>query len=302
MTDLQHAILQTLAYHALFEFPLTREEITRGLISDRIFLEDEVYEGIESMIPERLSRVEGFITEPGNEHFVGLRKERYREAEKKFCKALRFVRVCRFLPFVRMIAVSNTLGYSNARAASDIDFFIIAEARHLWTARSFVTGLAALLHLRPTAFVRKNQLCLCFYHTTDHLSLESLAIPDDIYLPHWVAQLYPLYDAGNDYERFWNANAWIHNILPHAQSVKPVDRRTVRDSRGSRLIQRLLETGTQRFEPWLQRIQEAKLPPVLKQQRGLGTGVVTSPYLLKFHEDDKRAWLTRTWQQHVPKV
>lgn len=300
MTDLQHAILQTLAYHALFEFPLTREEMSRGLISDRIFLEDEVYGTIESMIPERLSRVEGFITERGYEHFVHLRKERYREAEKKFCKALRFVRVCRFLPFVRMIAISNTLGYSNARAASDIDFFIIAEARHLWTARFFITGLAALLHLRPTAFVRKNQLCLCFYHSTENLSLETLALAQDIYLPHWIAQLYPLYDTNDTYEHFWQANAWIKKILPHTQSVKPVSRRTVHPSGVSRSFQLFLEKCTMRAEPWLQRIQEAKLPPALKQQRGLGTGVVTSPYLLKFHEDDKRASLTRTWRQRIP--
>lgn len=297
MTDLQHAILQTLAYHALFEFPLTREEITRGLIHTERVSEEDIDRALEQLTPARLVRVKGFIVEKGHEHFVELRKERYREAEKKFRKALRFVRVCRFLPFVRMIAISNTLGYSNARPASDIDFFIIAEAGHLWTARFFVTGLAAFLHLRPTAFVRKNQLCLCFYHSTENLSLETLALAQDIYLPHWVAQLYPLYDANDSYEHFWQANTWIKKILPHAQSVKPVDRRTVHDSRGSRFIQRLLEAGTQRFESWLQRIQEAKLPSVLKQQRGLGTGVVTSPYLLKFHEDDKRAWLTRTWQK-----
>ncbi len=298
MTPLQRCILQTLAYHALFEFPLTREEIYRGLISDRPFSEEEeVYEALDTLIPHHLSRVEGFITEKGSEHFVQLRKERYRLAEKKFRKAMCFVWWCRFLPFVRMMAVSNTLSTSNAREASDIDFFIIAQKGHLWTSRFFVTGLAEILHERPNLFERKDKLCLCFYYATGDLSLESIALPQDIYLPHWIAQLYPLYDAQQYYEHFWRTNSWIKRVLPHAQSIQPVPRRTVQANKVSRTMQKWAERFLGRFEPFFARLQEAKLPENLKNQRHIGTSVITSSALLKFHEDDKRAAINNAWEQ-----
>ena len=190
-------ILSALAYYDQFEFPLTAQEIFFALPESegtRLSFE-EVERALHEAV--RLRTVEtkdGMYFLPGREDFVGIRHARYAVAEAKYKRVARFLKIARHAPYLRAAFVCNTLARSNARAESDIDLYLVAAPGRVWSTRLCVTGLAALLRVRPTVTESADRICLSFFVSTDALNVRPLAIEDDVYLAHWLQELYPVYD------------------------------------------------------------------------------------------------------------
>jgi|GEM_PF-913626 len=171
---------------------------------------------------------------PGDPSWLQRRKAIW--AWRKQKKARRWVRVLRFVPFVRMIAIGNDLGYGNCSDASDIDLVIVTAPRRVWFARLCVVALLRLSRQRPGEHSR-DAICPSFFLTTEAMDLEELQIgaesrimnneswdrcdaslPLDPYLLFWVTQLTVLYDVGGTYDAFWRANGqWARRWLPDAR-------------------------------------------------------------------------------------
>ncbi|MEK7516615.1 MAG: hypothetical protein AAB562_03395 [Patescibacteria group bacterium] len=229
------------------------------------------------------------------------RARRYRIAERKFRRARRVARLLRHMPFVRAIAVCNSLAVSNAREDSDVDLFLIAAPRRLWTARLLAVGLLRLLRLRPGETVR-DPVCLHFFVSADALSLRDVALPrspagsPDLYLAWWVTELVPLVDGGV-MEHFWKANAWAREQFPNAAPKVPSPRRSVLSpSAVSRFLERLVPQRAEVFAEWLQR---KLLPPELSARANRGTEIVLSASRIKCHADDRRAQYRSLWEERV---
>ncbi|MDO8622243.1 MAG: hypothetical protein Q7R80_03355 [bacterium] len=161
-------------------------------------------------------------------------------AWRKLKKARRWVRVLRFVPSIRMIAIGNTLGYGNCSDESDIDFVIVTAPRRIWFVRLCVVALLRLFRQRPGEHTR-DAICPSFFLTTEAMNLEDLQllphsssraeraggersreishqVPRDPYLLWWVTQLTVLFDRGGTYDAFWRANEqWVRRWLPDAQ-------------------------------------------------------------------------------------
>ena len=159
---------------------------------------------------------------PGNrgaEPEIELRWRRYRLAEGKFRRAVRFARLARLLPSVRLVAVGNSLAWSSAEGDSDIDMFVVAAPGTVWLTRFVLGSALALTGLRPTPTVQKDRICLSFLVSQDSLDLSGLRTgKDDVYLTYWLAGLVPLYDAGGVMSGLWAANWRLRSALPSAGS------------------------------------------------------------------------------------
>lgn len=290
MTPVETAILKALAWHALFGFPLTVEEV-RVAAPLKMTLEEAVA-GLASLrIAGRVGERRGFFFLAGREADVAERLARYDVAEFKFRRARRFVAVARFLPFVRAVFACNTLARSGAAATSDIDLAIIAAPSHVWTSRLFVTGLATLLHLRPLPQRLADTLCLSFYADESALDFEPFRLPDDESLPRWIADFYPLYDESNIASRIFEANSWILKVLPNALPPRAIPRRSCLPLLLP--LKRLVELLTSWLEPLARRFQEVIMPTALKAG---GPGVVLTDHVLKLHVTDRRAEQTRRYR------
>lgn len=229
------------------------------------------------------------------------RARRYRIAERKFRRARRMARLLRHVPFVRAIAVCNSLAVSNAREDSDIDLFLIAAPRWLWTARLLAVGLLRLLRLRPGETVR-DPVCLHFFVSADALDLRDVALPrspagsPDLYLAWWATELVPLVDGGV-MEHFWKANAWAREQFPNAAPKVPSSRRSVLSpSLISRFLERFVPRGVETFA---ERLQRKLLPPELSARANRGTEIVLSALRIKCHAEDRRAHYRSLWEERV---
>lgn len=288
--------LPTVLYFDIFDYPLTAVELRTWRIAWPV---DE--SGGFSRIQVPIERRQGFYFVSGRREIVKQRKERYIVAERKFNQALKFARFFRLLPSVKMIAVCNTLAHSNTSEEGDIDFFIVTEQGKLWLTRFWLQLFLRLLRRRP--FDRKgtvkDALCLSFFVSEDHLSLQDLAIDQgDIYLALWLAQLVPVYDPSNVRAALWQANQELLKLVPGAYPCEPVDRRKVPRTFWSRLFSFFSLPG---WEKITKRWQMNIFPLKIKTMANQGKSVVVTDQVLKFHVNDRREYYKNLWLERLKK-
>lgn len=300
MTAREHAILETLTYHDLFDFPLTAHEVhltTKPIhgVSQRdtlLALDDLKDNGL-------VGSLDGFWHLAGREEVVAKRKERYDIAERKFRIAKRFFRIARHMPFLRAAYVCNTLARSNARAGSDIDLFIVAAHGRVWLARLFVTGFAKLLRARPNITTAKDRLCLSFFNSEGALDLRPYAIENDVYLPRWLFDLYPLYDESGISGKIFAENAWARDRISGLRKPIGSVRRTFSGNRAfmKARLERLLDRTS--LERRAKAFQLRIMPENLKTNAREGRGVVLTDTTLKLHGLDRRAEIRDRFERAI---
>lgn len=209
LSGLERAILLTVLYADLFDYPLSEDEVYRQLAGRTA--ERAVFEhALHTLVGPYLSCTRGYVVWKGREQLVSMREHRQQAAPALWQIAARYARWLAWVPFVRMVAVSGSLAVENAEAHGDIDLFCITDARRLWIARLFIVPLSKLTRLFNTTF----PLYLCPNYI---LALNALTVSHrNLFTAHEVTQAVPLW--GNAaYQRFLNANHWVTDLLPHSR-------------------------------------------------------------------------------------
>lgn len=290
MNILQKSILSIIAYFNLFDYPLTSTEVWKYLWqSEKVPTFFEVISELEKLEKEgRVASGNGFYFLSGHEALIKTRNLRHVIAYRKWRRALRVVRVLRWFPFIRMIAVANTLAYDNADEGSDIDLFIATKAGRVWTTRFFVVLFLQLFGLRPNEKTRRDKICACFFVDEDHLDVANLALPGepDVYLHYWIATLWPVFvpepveGQPSIYEKFFDANKWIRKNAPNIHAIIP------------NMFRRVDATPQWRWalfpESFYRRLQERRFPDVIRTRLNKDTTVIANDHVLKFHTHDRR--------------
>ncbi len=266
------AILQTLLYADIFDFPLSLPEIHRYLVGVPASLSD-VARALNSRSPltDYVETRDGFFTLAGRGHLVELRRARTFTAQRLWPKAILYGQHMAALPFVRMVAVTGALALDNVDDDDDIDYLIVTEPGRLWLCR----GLVILL-VRWAA-QRGDVLCPNFF-----LSTAVLALPEhNLFTAHEVTQMVPI--AGLDvYHTIRRLNAWTNRFLPNAHGTP-----------------RVIGNGghPSRWQPWLELPLRTRLGNLIEQwemnrkirrfapQAGQNPEALFSPHHCKGHFD-----------------
>ncbi|MEK7067983.1 MAG: hypothetical protein AAB956_03225 [Patescibacteria group bacterium] len=303
IATLPQAILKTLAYFDIFNFPLTAWEIYKYLWVEDLADKSVSYLAVRQALNElaNVNYQDGFYFLNGQSELVRLRQQRQIIARAKYRRARWVVALFSVLPFTKMIAVCNSLAYDNARAESDIDFFIIAQAGKVWTARFLTTLALKFLRLRPTAITKQNKICVNFIIGADALNLQLLMIAGDIYFKYWLKQLVPLYNQGGILEKFIKANDFIGDYINNPVPALFCHKRKIGQGPTLKFIKLILEiiNGGSWVERLCKNIQLKVMPRSLREQAGKGTAVVMSDSVLKFHSNDRREEYRQKWQEHI---
>lgn len=288
------SIITTLAYFDIFDYPLTLAELRRYLWQGEPVTLGELAKLVD-VLPNVVQQ-SGLICFKDRTEIIATREQRYQESQRKFRKRLPYIRLLSFLPGVRAIFIVNTLAYQNVKASSDIDLLIITQPNKIWSTRWFTTSVAALLHLRPTPEHTKDTLCLSFYLTANHLSLESIRNTiGDVYLAYWLAQAYPAYDPANFAEKLLQANLWQQTFLPNTARQQAHPYRVIRENwlhKFTHAIGKLVL-----FESLWKKLQLRLMPAQLTHDP---TGsVVLSNTMLKLHTQNVRDEIEGKWRERI---
>ena len=224
---LERAIVQTVAYADVFDYPLTADEIHRYLIgvSAGRGTVRSLLQGANA--PGELSRSGRYFTLTGREAAVETRRARTTRAADFWRRGVHYGRRMSNLPFVRMVAVTGGLAMDNM-TDGDIDYLIVTEPGRLWLCRALIVALVRMAGLRGT------ELCPNYF-----LSERALVLTErNLFTAHEVTQMVPLAGLAT-YQQLRDLNRWTYAYLPNASGTP---RRLAAVEPNRRAAQRLVES------------------------------------------------------------
>jgi hypothetical protein len=231
MQPLEAAILRTVLYADVFDFPMKLEEIHHFLISDKPTSLAEITQTLNQSLwlKQKLQRIGDYVVYGGHIELIKIRQKREAASQHLWPQALYWGRWLAALPFVHMVALTGALAVRNAADGDDdLDYMLITSPHRVWLARAFAIAVVRIGRLRGVK--------ICPNYVLAETAL--LQMRRDVFLAHEVSQMIPLY--GHDYyRRFREVNDWVYEQLPNAlDPLFDVEQTT---TNAAKTIKRLLE-------------------------------------------------------------
>jgi len=304
---IKESILKTLAWFELFEHPLTQKELFGFLWrSPKISYEDFVRE-IDNLVNKKvIGKEQDFYFLYNKNGLVEKRLEKEKFVDNKLSILKKAVKKMRYVPFLEAVFLCNNLSFKTAKENSDIDVFIIAKDGRIWIVRFFTTVILSLFGLRRTKKKIKDKICLSFYCSSKYLNLRTIQINDkpDVYLIYWLSQLVPIYDVDNVQEKIKKGNSWIKDYLNNVDNYELFDKFfNIQDDKFSRIFKSFFQNAWKGkygdlVEKQLCEMQKTKMKMnAYSKQAENDTEVIINDKMLKFHENDRREYYKKKWNE-----
>jgi hypothetical protein len=296
LQSVETAILRTVAYADVFDYPLTLDQIHRYLVGVAAS-PSIVHQALHSnrLVPRRLTCTDSYYSLAGREATVQTRLRRAEIAARLWPTARRYGLSIASLPFVRMVAITGTLAMGNGEADADIDYLIVTAPHRVWLARSLAI---ALVH---RGRLERVEICPNYVVSTDALD----QFDRTFFSAHELAQMVPLY--GLDvYNRLIHSNGWARAYLPNAFDLD-VSRHPAESARphASR-IRRSLKQGVERVlqgklgNLWERRESSAKIHQLsIEAAYSEASAAAFTPQRCKGHMDDHGNHIQRAYTQRL---
>ena len=208
-TRLEPAILRTVAYSDVFDYPLHEAELCRyldGVAAGPV----EVRAALPGLTGVLVRDDDGLVALAGRDHRFELRRRRARESARLWPAARRWGRRVGGLPLVRMVAVTGALAVDNATPDADVDLLVVTEPGRVWLCRSLVIQAVRAARLGGTV------LCPNWLLAADALELRDRGL----FAARELAQMVPV--VGHEvYRLMRRLNAWSDRLLPNATGPPP---------------------------------------------------------------------------------
>ena len=284
---LENAILQTLAYSDIFDYPLTADELHRFLV---VSASRHDIEQCAAMMKDVFLK-DGYYFLASRDEIVELRKRREAVSRKIFKRAMFYGRILGALPFVRMVALTGSLAMLNLSKNPDMDYMLVTKHGRVWTARAFAIVLGKITRL--------------FGDTTcPNLIVSERALEwplHDLYSARELCQMIPI--ANTDlYLRLLAANSWVESFLPNAEAKTSefFTHRVLRKNSEVWKVWRLGELPLRgvfgdKFETWEMTRKIARF----SKQAGFGAETVFTADVCQGNFHHHRKWTQDVYQERL---
>jgi len=205
-------ILHTVHYYDLLDFPLTIDELWYAMGSDQeVSAARPTFQEFSTLLAgdTQLEQRDDYVFIAGREELINRRESVYPVKARLWGRLKWVVAIMRWMPFVRMIALSGSLALDNSKMNSDIDLFIVGRQGRLWTTRIFTKLLAICLGLHRWDSKVSGRFCLNHYVSDSALRLDQC----NLYTARLFSQLIPVYGFAC-YRTFQKENLWVRQFLP----------------------------------------------------------------------------------------
>ena len=212
MIQLQKAILKTLSYADVFDYPLTLPELYHFLIGPKASINDLAKALTET---KEVTQDGQFFFLKKRSKIVQIRQKKFGWSQKKLKIVKQVAKYLKLIPFIKMVAVTGNLAMSNAGQKDDIDLLIVTSQNRLWLTRLFTVLLVELVanRRRPKDQEVEDKICLNMFLAENYLSLPKKE--QDLFSAHEVFQAKLLWEKERTYQKFLKANQWAQKYLPN---------------------------------------------------------------------------------------
>lgn len=212
---MEKAVLKTIAYYDIFNFPLKAWEVHKWL-----FKKNAQLNAVEKIL-RKLEKKKILIKKndhyflSGKRNLVLIRKRKEEISANHLRKAKFIAAVFKIIPWVKLVGISGSLAMGASGKKDDIDFFIITENKRIWISRFFLIVLTTLAGVRrkrrEKALSAAGKICINLILEENNLALKG----SNIYLAHEVLQMHPLWQRDDVYFKFLHNNQWVFEYLPN---------------------------------------------------------------------------------------
>lgn len=222
----EQAIIKTLCYSDVFDYPLTRGEIYTYLLTPYPTTQKTINQATHKLVQKGSIIVSGrvggpdiFFALPKRQPIFSLRKKRFHAAHKKQKITRRVGKWLKKIPTIRAVFITGALAMANTDEKDDIDLMIITKTGWLWTTR-LITNIfldSQQTRRKPehtTINQIVNKICTNLYLDDSHLAMSPQR--HNLFTAHEVVQAKLLWQRGSVNRDFLTANAWISQFLPHS--------------------------------------------------------------------------------------
>jgi hypothetical protein len=267
----ERAILRTVTYAALFQFPLALPQLHRRLMDVSLDIASLRRLLDRPFLRARLAVTEGLVHPRGREEWLGLLRQRGERTAQLLAGHRGLLQALCRVPYVRLVALSGACAHGNA-TDDDVDVFLMVRRGRAWGVTAAIMLASKLLGVRRT---------LCVNYVLDE---SAAGLPEhDLVTASEIVGMKPV--AGREaYRRFVAANDWVAGFFPNFFGAHVPESADVPEVSAPRWLERLLDLGP---APLLEALARLVLRAWLRRA-GDAPGVVLSDRRLKLHLRDHR--------------
>lgn len=217
---MEKAVLKTLVYSDIFDYPLLAWEIHKWLIQKKTSLK-EVEKSLKDLIKKnKVQKYKDFYFLKGRRGLVKKRILREKISKSHFDQINSLSKIFKIIPFIKLVGVTGSLAVKNSDKDDDIDLIIVTEKNRLFLSRLLLLFLLELLGVRRK---KQDDPRLVYKKICANIILDEGQLAQynkNIYLAHEVLQMIPLWQKGNVYSKFLEDNYWVFDFLPNWLSTQ----------------------------------------------------------------------------------
>jgi len=282
MDSKKKEIEKTLIYSDIFDFPLTKQEIWKYLISDKKIPKKDFLKLFKN---GKLSSVNNLYFLKGREKIIEKRKSREKLGVIKLEKAKKMINLLSVIPSIYLAGITGSLALLNSKKEEDIDLFLVSAKNTVW-----ITRFLAVIFLKSSGSYRgrtdmlvENKLCLNMIIGEDCLKIDNKR--QDIYTAHEIVQLVPIFERNNTYKKFLNNNLWVKQFMPNSIGKTNIK---INIQKERKWVVSLLKV----FEPFAREIQFYLMKKHITQETVLRN-------FLAFHPIDHRGKILKVFKRRI---
>lgn len=285
----EKAILHTLLYSDLFNYPLTREEIWEYFIgsSQNVSITKNALKNLLQRLSSHISQKDSLYCIRGREHIIEMRKKRLFFSQIKRKMAEKIARKLSVIPSVLCIGISGACAVDNASENDDIDLFIITKENTLWISRLLILIILQLFGVRRSKNEKNVKDRFCVNMLIDERCLHLGKDREEIYSAHEIAQIRTLFDRYNTYNKFLAANLWVKIFLPNSFVYKKI----ASDYKVSS-FEKFINTVFKTVEPFVKYVQ------LLYMKKHISKETIRDGFLA-FHPFDYREYILKKFNKTI---
>jgi len=284
------SVVKTLAYAAVFEFPLRLEEVAVRLIeppSEGRLKEKDVKRVLEEELGKVVKKVQGYyLLRSMDGGVVKKRKEMSEVLERKRELIEQDANLLRQVQTIEAVVMTGSVAAGNVTVEDDLDLLLITAAGCLWWSR-----LRAVLLLNRDARRRRpgetevtDKVCLNMLMSRDALFLDR----HDLYTAHELVQAICLWQRNGACSELLKENSWVGEYLPfwYARSLQDVP-----DSRD------------ENNRAWLGRQMEGMVRTMQQvYMQGRKTKELVTKNRAMFHPEDRKERVLEVYERKVEEL
>ena len=282
MDSKNQAIIKTLIYSDIFDFPLTKQEIWKYLISKKKISQKDFLKLLKNK--KTLSK-NNFYFLKGREEIIRKRKDRKKIGVNKIEKAKKIINLISIIPSIYLVGITGSLALLNSEKKEDIDIFLISSKGTVW-----ITRFLAVIILKLSGNYRsrternvEDKICLNMIIGEDCLNINNKR--QDLYTAHEIIQLLPIFERNNTYKQFLNNNLWIKRFMPNCMNKENIK---INRKKEIKWLVSMLKV----FEPFIRKLQFSSMEKYITRETVLDN-------FLAFHPIDYRGKIIKEFKQRI---